>query len=271
MRYIKRCFPLFAVLLTTWLMLDILLLIADPLGVWDYLHSKYVLATVTTVTDIGYTYTDGVYIMPRWVATIENGNRMTPDTNIQATCTVAAVGDSVTFASGIQDNETWVNRLALALPGVAFVNAGKPAYNITNVHRTIESMEADAFIYLIISNDDLQTAIFKPENNLGLRYRDPLLAYLTYFTWMKIASPPYTIDAENFDSELSALANRDDVYLFALAENDLHTRHEAITVLPVNRSAYRLSVADGHLNADGNQAIADAMLPYLDDVCVTTL
>ena len=50
------------------------------------------------------------------------------------------MGDSVTFGYGVDDDQTWVDGMARALPDVHVINAGVSGFNSTNVLRTLSAV-----------------------------------------------------------------------------------------------------------------------------------
>lgn len=137
-------------------LLEIYLRLADPWGmhhVRDQLESQ--------------SYQNFEIFAPDWViepghheysrssdTILENYTRLVPDTHETAPCTLVAIGDSVTFGSWVDDDETWVNQLARLFPEVYFINAGIPGYESDRIRRVpLRFPEADGYIYLITKND----------------------------------------------------------------------------------------------------------------------
>ena len=65
---------------------------------------------------------------------------------------------------GIEDDETWVNLLAQHYPDVEFLNYGRPVFAAENVLRSYNAYPADAYIWLIVDNDDFPVREYYPVN-----------------------------------------------------------------------------------------------------------
>ncbi|NJR12666.1 hypothetical protein HC776_01960 [bacterium] len=140
----------------TLALIELLLRTVDPWGlyyfsrIWKHFGNTIFTADATR----GYVIPDGTHSFTRWQATVAGGGRVVPATADDDTCTIAILGDSVAFGYGVNDEATWVNVAAQALPHVRLLNLGVPRYNSTNVVGTWRTFAAaDGFLYLIISND----------------------------------------------------------------------------------------------------------------------
>ncbi len=148
---------LIAVLLgviATLLLSEALLALFDPLGFAYYRDQAY-LGSLLVPDPRGYNFRPGTYQLSSFRFTLlPDGTRAVPDTNLSADRTLVFVGDSVTFGYGVNDDQTWVNLIARALPDVHVINAGVSGYNSRNVSRAISLYPRTAsLVYLIVSND----------------------------------------------------------------------------------------------------------------------
>src|SRR5688572_13884306 len=86
----------------------------DPLGARRYLDDAALYVYVHRAR--GYVMLPGVYQFSNWQVTIlSDTSRAVPATNTSAPCTLALIGDSVTFGQGVSDGDTWANLMAKEL------------------------------------------------------------------------------------------------------------------------------------------------------------
>ena len=133
---------------------EALLALFDPLG-FGYFRDQVALNPHLIADPRGYTFAPGHYPLSKSSFTIlPDGSRAVPHTPPQADQTLVFMGDSVTFGYGVDDEQTWVDLVARALPDVHIINAGVSGFNSSNVLRTLALYpSADALVYLIINND----------------------------------------------------------------------------------------------------------------------
>jgi hypothetical protein len=246
------------VLIGTGILLDAALWHLDPLGVRHAMVDWHQLSRGALPAVSGYHYTPGPYDMLVYDATIGlDGLRVVPDTRY-SDCTVATIGDSITFGMGVQDNQTFTNLLAQTFTDVQWVNAGMPAYNVENVREQLAAVPADGYIWLIIRNDDV------PRARYG--YVPPVLSatalYLEFFFYPDLPAP----DFEFFDTTAREMLSRRDVLPFVHEHErlipEILAHYPAIPVVPNDRQQV-VSAGDNHPNAAGHQQIAHAMQPYV--------
>ncbi|MBN1284979.1 MAG: hypothetical protein JXB47_06255 [Anaerolineae bacterium] len=195
-----------------------------------------------------------------------------PDTNRQAGCTIVMLGDSMTWGQSVNDEDTWVNLAAHALPDVHIVNAGVGAYNSANIRRSMPLFDdADAIVYLITYNDADAAIDFL---HMGDRAYPSLwiLRYAGYASY-RAGLPPEgaplaTEDKERFFEDLDALAADPRVTFvgfagFALLDEVKARYPETILIEPYTNS---VSYIDSHPNAAGHRQIAQNLLPHLEHI-----
>lgn len=230
--------------------IEFLLTIADPFGFiyYDDLAAFYSRADDST---IGYTMHEGAYTLSHWGYTIDaNGYRHVPDRNPDGT-TIYFLGDSVTFAWGVEDGKTWVNLLAREF-GLNAVNVGHPGYNIGNLRRLRETLPDDVcVVYLTTRNDiagDLKT-LSRDHWNVSRLSR-------LYYTLQAVNIPPQP--AETFAEDMAAITAYPRTLVLTPRDGfeGYFTPFGAVVVEPYTQW---ISYSDGHATVAGNIEIADAV------------
>ena len=266
----------------TLLLLELALFLLDP---WDMRYfndlAKMGNEIFTVDAERGYIMPDAHYEFSHWEATIAAGQRVLPDTNPDAACTLAILGDSVGFGYGVNDAEAWVNRLAKQFQNVHFVNLSMPRYNSTNSLLSYQTCpDADAYLYVIINNDledalDMTTMEF---TGSGEAY--PFLVRYANYAMFRGGGTAYvrpddpdsrvadTPQSRRFFAELDSLLEDERVYLAAFEleplTNTLVERGYDVAVLAYPPD--RISVTDYHLNPQGNATLAAHFLPVIERI-----
>lgn len=245
---------LFACLVVTIgiIAIELILRATDPLGAYRYFVidvERFYRAAIPDDTR-GYVLPPGQYTFADWSATVNADNtRFTPATPTHATCTIAFIGDSITFGMGVNDGETWVNLLAREYADVRFVNAGVIGYNTAQVLAMIRAVPADGYFYTMFDNDaDI------PLDPM----HDSIPPSALLVTWRLRFGGGYAEveDWVSFDAamrEIKALAN---VVTVGFTNAPVALRTDVPTVA---RWTHKRSAMDGHANAVGNVEIAAAM------------
>ncbi len=241
----------------------------DPLGFAYYRDQAYLGARLIP-DPRGYNFRPGVYRLSSSQFTIlPDGTRRVPDTNLEAAKTLVFIGDSVTFGYGVDDAQSWVNRIARELPDVHVINAGVSGYNSTNVLRTLAQYPtADALVYLIVNNDA------EPENQPDFAHPRPpdnpswLALYLLHLPeYLNPISASDEIARGDIPRYLDDLHHiLADERVLAVAFDDAFgqlTVRECCAIPLIARGTDRVSPVDGHPGVRGNQEIAAQMLPLL--------
>jgi len=242
--------------------LEIALQLIDPLRAKPYFADLALLFGEATSDDTrGYVLPAGAYRLSNWTATIlDDHTRLVPDTH-DADCSIAFVGDSVTFAYGVDDTETWVNVLAQHFPRAQLINAGVPAYNASQVEATIKETRASGFFYTLVSND--AGALFD--------WRHPIISTQPILpVYLYILSSSYNDfepDYTAFDAALGRMKAMPNVMIVGFEGDALAQRAGVPTVPMWTQSNSRV---DSHANAEGNQVISAAMQPYVEQVIEET-
>ncbi len=251
-------------------MIEATLYFLDPLGVVTYLHSFAMLWETSAPSETGYTFVIGEHEMLNYSYTInEDESRLVPATNSNANCTIAAIGDSLTFGMGVEDNETWVNILAETYPEIEFLNYGRPVFAAGNVLRSYNAYSADAYMWLIVDNDDF------PDREYHHSDGDYPLATRLY--WLYVIYPaifgklPFDVLYESGETSTNdgsspsadvAEVIAEDTLIFGFDELPTNNIEQAI-IIP--KFTEQNSPMDAHPSVVGNQQIADGILPYMDD------
>ena len=250
---------LFCVILVL-LMLDTLLWQLDPLGIHAYFYGQYQQQFVMGMASHGYNLQSGAHNFGSFIVTVgASGNRIVPDTNRYADCVIAAIGDSVTFGYGVQDNETFVNILARAYPDIQWRNVARSGYSARNIALLQDAYPANGYLWLIINNDHYPKwdytittpSRFPSATNLYLEHglskpKAPVLDWNTY--WQAVADiTAHETLVFGFEGESPAIETSEQYPVYFIpAYTDF------------------VSVYDTHPNAAGHQQIADSMMPFLE-------
>lgn len=242
------------------------LLSLDPVGL-RYIRDYKILTDQILPAPAGYTYAAGRYTLSRSVVTmLEDGTRLVPDSSSGGTSLMVFVGDSVTFGLGVSDEQTFVNLIAQANPGVRVVNAGMPAFNITNIRRAVATQPPEARIIYLISDNDADPIFepsFAPEDRL------PDLPWTALY-WrflpvvLQAGDPRFSNagrDLEAYQSEVSAFSNDPRVLIVGYDDVLTPITPRAVPIAPYTT---RLSFADKHPDANGHRQIAEALLDLLE-------
>ncbi|MCU0513188.1 MAG: hypothetical protein MUE40_11520 [Anaerolineae bacterium] len=268
----------------TFALIEAGLRVIDPWGL-RYFEDLAQMGNVIFTPDDrrGYIMPDGTYQFSHWSATVQDGGRVLPATNPAAACEIVLLGDSVGFGYGVNDADTWANGVARALPQLHLRNLSVPRYNSTNVlgmYRTVP--DAAAYLYLIINNDvaaaiDVTTQRFGGAGE-GLPW---LVRYMNFALYRgggtdRDENAPPTTDTlpdtpavQRFFDELAQLTADPRVYLAAFSGEALTStilaRGYPLTVLDYPRQR-RISLADYHLNPQGNAELAAQMQPLIERI-----
>ncbi len=281
--HVKNLTGAAALVLFTLILIEILLRVTDPWGMYYFQDLEKMGNTLFQPDSVrGYLIPDGDYRFSHWQARMQQGGRVVPATSQTAACTIAILGDSVAFGYGVNDDQTWVNAAARALPTVRLLNLAVPRYNSTNVVGTWRAFpDADAYLYLIISND-LEPAIdVTTQSFVGGGTGQPWIVRYTNFAFKRgggtdqvdiksdQAAPPLSDDFPGLSrlwDEMQTL-HGDQRVSFAAFEKEPLTSTLMARSLPLNIWAYlfsrRISVADYHLNPTGNEELAAQAVPVL--------
>ncbi|MDZ4764614.1 MAG: SGNH/GDSL hydrolase family protein [Chloroflexota bacterium] len=243
---------LFVTALTIYL-LEAALWFIDPLGITTYLRDQSTFIIIPNAE--GFTHPPGQIALRHWSYTIDSsGNRVMPAGS--DACTLAFVGDSITFGQGVNDTESFAYQFALDYPAVQFINLGKIAYNIANIRAAVENHPADGYIYFITDNDDglmwtrptseWGQPLDPPEGRAAIRY------YIA--TFLELRTPAIT-DIDAFWRDFDALDARDDMLMFAMGSPlaaQIVERQPDVPVIPRWTVDLKVSWIDWHPNPAGH-------------------
>lgn len=254
------------------LLLEMLLYWLDPLGLVAYMHSFERMYQTTIPDETGYTFIEGTHDMMNYSYTIlDNHSRRIPATNLDATCVIAGIGDSVTFGMGVEDEQTWLNLVAEQFPNVQFVNWGRPVFGAENVYSSYQNYDADGYLWLVISNDDFGEAGYKERQP---NYVSALRLYWLYVLYPAIFGKPaynviheYTNDVDEDVISVSAqlaeqMLAHDNILIFGFDEYPTNRIEAAITISYYDDT---VGLFDHHPSFKGNQQIAASILPHVTD------
>jgi len=270
-------------------LIEFLLALVDPWGMHYFVDlAKMGNETFVADDERGYIIPDGTHNYTRWTASIEDGARVLPDqiATSDANCRIAILGDSVAFGYGVNDTDVWLNDLAQQFPDVYFANYGVPRYNSTNVLMTYNTIDDyNGYLYLIINND-LQPAL-DVENEVFAGSGESLLWIMRYinfavFRGNNTGRPATLVEStamadpddptvQRFLSEVTLLDEQEQVAFVAFeyepTTNTLVNQDFDLTVLSYPPD--RISFADYHLNPAGNDKLAQAISPTIQELINT--
>lgn len=277
------------------LLLEGLLRTVDPLGIDALTTTLWRISDQMDTDDPrGFGLPPGRYKMPGWTLNInEDRNRVTPNA-VDTDCEILFVGDSVTIGQGVQDEEVWVNLLAADAP-VTFKNAGFSGYNIYHVANTIETRNANGYIYLLIGNDASTQVPFERAQTAGALQtfiqRRLLRGVYSYVALLRSGilereSPPTDPNVPldeiespeqytNFLETFETLVTRDDVLVMGLSSEELvqAAAQEFPQIVMVERYTSYVSWIDTHADAAGNRQLAETVrepvMAFTERICGT--
>ena len=265
-------------LLLTLLVLEFVVLRRlDPLGIWNYTKDLGLMFQGTeSDPQKGWVQKPGIYHLSASTATVTEEGRVVPDTNATATCTIATIGDSVTFGHGINDEDTWVNLLARQYQQAHFINAGVTGYNIENIQATLEDMDADGYIYLIINNDADPPLVWSqswlsPPSRGGIEIYFLHIRFVLQVRFAQAYPSPIPPDYTAFDAHLQEILNHNvQAFVYEAGPATQHVISAFPQVAKIEAPTSYNSWADVHPDPVGNQQIAAQMLPYLSEWVMRT-
>lgn len=262
-----------------FVLLEILLQLLDPWGL-RYFDDLLRMGNEIFITDSqrGYIMPDGDYHFSKWSTTIANGTRRVPATQADAACTLVLLGDSVTFAHGVNDADTWANRLAEANPTLNIINTGMTTYNSYNAWQNQQAFEANAYLYVLVYNDIEGTLNPDPEafpNQNPTRL--PQLVRYTNFAMFgrkpsqfneQVLPPADDANYQRFLTDIQAIMSNEKTFLVAFEGSPLNPVIQGLgyelAVYPY--PAYQNSFVDNHWNAEGNRVFAEQIQPLAQEI-----
>ncbi len=217
----------------------------------------------------GYVFKQGDYDLKRWQATIGADGFRHLNTK-QSDCSIALIGDSMTFGWGVNNDQTWAQLLANEANATILMRS-QPSYNIGNIKAVYDNVQADGYIYLVFQNDGEPDTKYQAYQGLfgvaksALQYR---IEYLQY-----VERKRQTIsDVPRF---LDLLGQMQSDKMLVMGVDSNHPFIQAIhTSIPywITPSRHVVSRTDGHANAEGNaemyEQIRTYALPFIEAVCI---
>lgn len=254
------------------LALEIVLRVIDPLGAWVHATDSNDIIFKNGVYDenVGYLINSGKYERRGWTVTIgEDGWREVVTNPQTSQCTIATIGDSVTFGWGIDDEDIWPNLMANEYRDVKFINRSLAGYNSSNIRGVVETVDADGFIYLAVGNDN------QPPIS-GTSFWQPALDATGISVYVEYATRKTEQRAlwELFEEDMQVILGYQPlVFTFYDPANDvtkwLEDHYPEVVV--INIWTHSVSIADGHPDALGHMQIAEQMYSHvglwLGEVC----
>jgi hypothetical protein len=261
-----RLIAILSITILTLLVIDFGLYHLDPLGIVSSVHGNHSFHAVMQPDPTGYRLATGTHRFHDYTATIlADGSRAIPATNGNAECTLATIGDSMTFGQGVNDADTWVNLLAEQYPDVHFANPSRPDYSAVNVTALKQAYPADGYIWLLIYNDAIEPYVYSGVQP-AYPYPPATTLYRAWFVnQFRGAATQGTrqTDMQAYWQAVNTIAD-DNVLIAGFAEDELAmtTAMQYPVILLPAYTAF-VSPVDRHPNAEGHRQIADSLLPYL--------
>lgn len=251
-----------------FLLLDASLYWIDPLGLVDAVHANHAYNAVMIDHPTGYALPSGTHHFHYWGATIQDDHsRYVPATNPNANCTIATIGDSMTFGLGVEDAETWVNILAGQFQDVHFINPARPDYSATNTAELKAYYPADGYIWLIIQGDE-QVPYRYQNVRPAYPYPPATALYRTRLISQLRGEQTYhgrDNDMTGYWQAIHEIAD-EGVLLFGFQDSELaNASTEQYPVILIPPRSHPISAVDSHPRPEGHQQIAEAMYPYIED------
>lgn len=269
MTILRGCLRVTAPLAILLVALEVLLSLYDPMG-YSFFMDYQELITHYDAAHGGFA--PGTYDYPSWHVTINRDyTRAVPGTPDRADCTLIALGDSVTFGYGVDDDETFLRFLARAFPGVRFVNTGIPGANSTRVADTYERIEGDGYLYLMLENDTLRDtlAIENRAQTPPVHWTRVSLYAVNIYRLLKGTNPsmtgeePSQAEIDSLLKDIEPLAADPRVLIFTYG--DLAFMAD-VPHVPIAVPETTISPGDAHPDRAGHKQMADTMRPYVNDL-----
>jgi hypothetical protein len=239
--------------------LECLLRVFDPLGVQAYYQWQAWVINTRMDHPTGYTLPQGQYVIAGYYVTIDSdGNRSLPIRE-DSTCTIAFIGDSVTFGIGVGDTDTFAWQIANMFHEVQFVNTAKGGYDNENIALSAEYIDADAYIYMIVLNDATSATIYYPirmDNRIALR---------NHIDFFRRLQSEYVHLRDDYLNTLARIDASEVVYFGFEPSIPTSIASDVVDVVMMPELP-RVSVADTHPNALGHDIITDEITPYISEL-----
>lgn len=256
----RRLIIALALVAVSLLAVEAALALLDPLGGYRYFNDLRIFqARYLPHAARYYVPAPGLWQMSNWTYQIDlpDYTRHTPASKPDADCTVVALGDSVTFGLGVNDDETWPNYYA-EMTGCGVINTAMPGYDIWAVEAAYKAFpDADRYLYLLISNDADHDAAAQ----VRLQGRESAINMYLYLALSgdEGQRPPIP---DEFWKVYDALVSdeRVEIYGFqtAVLAEQVAATGRAIRLIPPYTT--RISWADAHPDAGAQRTVAGAIM-----------
>lgn len=214
-----------------------------------------------------------------WTATIHaDGSRWVPDDAPGCQVQIALIGDSYTWGPYVSDSETWANLLAQHFPAACFFNYGVWGYNVEQVELTLDEQVPPGMeyvIYFIFQNDNMGFYALPdpgpPPSALNV------VRYIELIGWqigLEEGRAGWMRDEPRYPDRFAAAIRRlaadprvrfvgfeSERLVYAVRELGLD-----VFAVPVPPEDARVSPFDDHPNAAGHRAIAQHLLPLVEEL-----
>jgi lysophospholipase L1-like esterase len=250
--------------------LELFVRLADPLGIIQYQDDlRFIYSAAKEHEARGVALVPGQYKSDRWSFSIGyDGYRVTPSRNYNAECTIAMIGDSVTFGFGVNDGETFTELLQKKFGGFQFINSGVSGYNSGNFEPTASEIGADGYIYTQIIND-YAPALRMPTT----KDRHNIFAGLEKYAWV-IWSDGRRQHLNNnaiwsqYGARYDGFLERDNLLIFTPHHNAWLIDQYGATSIGIWDSV--ISPRDGHPTPEGHRQLANEMAEYVETFLTET-
>ncbi len=261
----RKLFSALLIAVLSLLLMEATLNILDPIGIRLNFHGQTRMAWVMVEDVSGYRVLAGDYYFASQTRILTDGSRAVPDSQDNADCSLAVIGDSVSFGWGVSDAETFANLIARD-NAIRVINAARSGYNAGNIEKLYEGYQADAYLWLIIPND---VNIAWDTNWEGRNQQSYLPATWLYLQYLFPSANAYRLpeDKPTYERVINRFSQDERVLMIAL-EDDTNAPLSLDRIPAIEDF---VSVYDHHPNAVGHRKIYEAMKPYimlfLESVC----
>jgi hypothetical protein len=214
-----------------------------------------------------------------WSVTTEaDGTRRAPDNAPDCRVQIALIGDSFTWGPNVNDDETWVNRLAQQFPEACFHNYAQWGYNAEQAALTLTEQvpaEMDYVLYFVFQNDNMGMYIPHkagppPSPFYAVRYAE----LIGWKFGLSVGGEGWAVDKprypERFAAAIQIMTADPRVHFFGFEDELLvHTVRDMgydVFGIPLPPESERISPIDNHLNAAGHRDLAQHLAPLVQQL-----
>jgi hypothetical protein len=192
-----------------------------------------------------------------------DGSRLVTHSDPSSNCKIVAIGDSMTFGAGVNDDENWVT-LWSQDNDYNIINAGRTATNAVEAAAMMDYYPADGYVWFFIYNDDNVTRTYRPATP---QPSAPAIVQYLRYQWVPSGSSGRTVDSAAFleaatriYEQGALLMTHDDNNLIELLPEEMR---EELVLIPWYSTF--ISRMDQHPDPAGHHEIYEGFAPHLAD------